>query len=85
MEISQRPKKYRLQEQPKSVCLHYFPGYLRQRTGPKQRASATPVIYTFWSPPIFPPPTVHNLGLGQVWEWSADGRTQTDTSYFRDV
>ena len=42
---SHRPKKYRLQEQPKLVCLHYFPDQLRQRIGPKQRASA--VIYTF--------------------------------------
>ena len=41
-----KPKKYRLQEQPKLICLHNFPGKLRQRIGPKQRASAAPVIYT---------------------------------------
>ena len=32
---------------------------------------------------LLPPqtPTVHNLGLGQAWEWLADGLTpQTDTS-----
>ena len=39
-------KKYRLQELQKPVCLHFFPGYLRQRNGPKQRASGAPVIYT---------------------------------------